>query len=128
MMDPFAISSSFAAPADGTNIDKLLIYCTNNNDGTGQCFRLPDYAPISCTVVPTSVFPCTDSDSEQWNCQYYGASQFQCKRAPRIQSEVDSNQFRSRTGVPKDLPIQIPYPTNSEPFNSLPGVMNGHEF
>ena len=114
---------------EATTSDKLLIYCTNNLDGTGQCFRLPDYALMTCTVVPTSVFPCTDVDSTEWNCQYYGASQFQCKRAPRIQSEVDSNQFRGRTNGVKDFPpMLLPSPVNSDPLNGLPATINSNDF
>jgi len=128
-VDLVMLSPMHARASDYETSDKLLIYCTNNYDGTGQCFRLPDYTPMSCTAVPTDVFPCTGSDSVQWNCQYYGSSQFQCKKVPRIQSGVDSNQYRDRINSIKTFPENLqPSQVGPDSLNGLPATIDGNEF
>lgn len=124
-------ASTAIALTDGQS-EKILIYCNSNLDGTGICFNLADESPLTCTIAPGSVFPCTDRESTEWNCQYYGTSQFQCKRAPVVQNGVDPDRFPKRN-VPVELFPQPPsgLSPNSDdatPFRATPSDIDSHEF
>lgn len=125
-----AWSSKALSFTDGQS-EKILIYCNSNLDGTGICFNMANDNPLTCTMAPGSVFPCTDDESTEWNCQYYGTSQFQCKRAPVVQNGVDPDRFPKKTPA-TDLFPQPPSdlnssPVDASPFKPLPSGIDGQE-
>lgn len=46
----------------------FIIYCTSNQDGTGDCSRVDTSENIDCELVPGSIINCTQKDRAPAQC------------------------------------------------------------
>ena len=70
--------------------DTINVYCSSNQDLTGDCFNSDDNSILDCALVPGKIISCLDSQNKLFSCINFGSNQtgqgyFQC--APKIESD-----------------------------------------
>jgi hypothetical protein len=80
--------------AQSFGVDTINIYCTSNQDGTGECVNSDNNSIVDCTLIPGQVITCRDSQSQLLSCINYGSNQssqgyFQC--SPKSDSGQDDS-------------------------------------
>jgi hypothetical protein len=78
--------------AQSFDSDTTNIYCTSNQDGTGECINSDDNSIVDCTLIPGQVITCRDSQNQRLSCINYGSNQssqgyFQC--SPKNELDQD---------------------------------------
>lgn len=76
---------------------KINIFCTNNFDGTGQCFEVKTNTLLKCTGVPGEIIPCRIPGGASYNCIFFSEALLACNRvlAKSIEERADNIQNRS---------------------------------
>ena len=64
------------------------IFCTNNLDGTGECYSEKDNTPIKCLAIPGQVIRCKESSGIQYLCVQFEGQFFSCNK---INNEDEKN-------------------------------------
>lgn len=72
---------------------KINIYCTNNLDGTGECYEVKTNTLLKCTGVPGDSIPCRIPGGASYNCIFFAPGLLSC------------SEFTSK--VNQQLPIKI---------------------
>lgn len=72
-----ACTPSYASPS-------FSIFCTNNRDSTGNCFRNDNGNPIKCDLIPGETIICFAGNppgEKSFNCLNISAYNFMCKES-----------------------------------------------
>lgn len=56
------------------------IFCTNNLDGTGQCYSEKDNVPINCLAIPGQAIKCKESSGIEYLCIKFEGQFFSCNK------------------------------------------------
>jgi hypothetical protein len=56
------------------------IFCTNNLDGTGECYSEKDNVPIKCLAIPGQVIRCKESSGIEYLCVQFEGQFFSCNK------------------------------------------------
>ena len=98
----------------------FIIYCTSNQDGTGDCSRVDTSQSIDCELVPGSIINCTQKDRPPVQCVMVSSvlnaqAYFSC--TPRRDAGVSGKRINldrfdqpTTPSVPPTLTPELPDP------------------
>ena len=120
------LASAFLAPSPlrqehlplVSAITPFIIYCTSNQDGTGECSRVDTSENIDCEIVPGAIINCTPKSAPPVQCVLVSAiinaqAYFSCsqKRSPGVSGNrinvdrfTDPNPSTPSPAISPDLP------------------------
>lgn len=98
-----SIGSGFSSAESLLLPSKINIYCTNNFDGTGQCFETKTNTLLKCTGVPGDIIPCRIPGGATYNCIFFSAALLACNQVVATSVEERANKIQNRSPFQGDF-------------------------
>lgn len=92
-----------ASPSYAT-YQRTIVYCTDNHDGTGDCFDTKNGSLFQCIATPGELINCRSSEGQRYDCIYFQTFLFSCSAAinksnPARNNIEDFKETESNLGI-----------------------------